>query len=171
MLETLPTETITYLTSISSEVLALGGAVLFLVALGLAKGKGELLALLVALYPAAIVASTFPYWSQMPFRSSVGDDATMNAVVVFGLGTLLGFFVLRGFISGLIRPNSLARTLETLMVALIVTGTGMALAATLLNTTALYPLSPLALMLFSGQVALFWWIVGGLGCLGLIIRN
>lgn len=171
MFESLSAETVVHLTNLSTEALAIAGVLLFLLALGFAKGKSELLAVLCAVYPATLIAYVFPYASYLTVGGTGQAGDATRMLIIFGVVLVVCVFGLRRFVSVPVGQGALVRTVELVLLSALITGTLLAVAVTLLEADTLYPSSALTARLFDGSLALFWWLVGGIISTYILVRT
>jgi hypothetical protein len=169
MLEMISVETLGYITSASVDMLAIGAIVIFLVALGFAKGKGELLAFFLSVFPAAFLTVIFPYEGLIPYNGP-------HASVYEELTIFIAFFVLigltvRNYVEGGFPRSSFWRFIEIVGLSLAIMAALLAIMIHMLQVDTIYGFSPLVLTAFNGPLALFWWLIGSLVVIPLFVRR
>lgn len=166
MLNTLSSETLAYLSSLGVDVLALVVVAFVLSSLGFVKGKYELIALLLAVYPAALLTLLFPYAETLGF-----GNGPLDKTLMFGSFLLVGTLLFRMYIETSFTRSRAWRVVEILILALACTGATLATLIHVCNVEQLYAFSPLIRDIFGGPVGLFWWLVGPLASIPLFVRS
>ncbi len=161
----LNTDAVMSLGSIGTDVIVILGVIVLLVALGFTKGKSELIALLVAVFPAALLTQFFPFMGILTFGNPGLDRA-----LVFGSFLIVIMLLLRPYIAGSYPKTSFWRSVEIVALSIACTGAIAAVLIQVCDIAQVYPLSGLILGAFMGPVGVFWWLVGGLAAIPLFVR-
>lgn len=153
----------------SPGVLALLGSLLFLIALGLAKSKDVLIRLLIALYIAAFITAQFPLYEFIAEELWVTDRTTLT-LFVFGLSASITLLSLRRYIGSTYQHHVIWRTVEVIILALVIVGFTGAILHHLVGGALSTALGPVAGHLFSSPLAYTAWLIAPLAVFPLFIR-
>lgn|GEM_PF-3291931 len=166
MFDQVTSNAVASLSSISADIFAGIAVVILFVALAMARGKGTVLAFLLALYPAALITAYFPYYDLI----AVGRSQYITILTVFSVVTLAIFAVIRNYIEADYQHHGFWRLLEYVLLAVITTGLLFALLYHVVSIEQLYDFSVILDSLFASSLALFTWLVVPFVAIPLFVR-
>jgi len=138
-------------------------AIIFIVcfAYGFWKGRGALLAVVVSLYPAAVLYSAFPYTQDITVTAASLTQAPFTRLIIFALFVLLVRFCFRRLFSGggFDYGYGSNRLLSIAIASIVSTGLIVALQYHLSGLRSLHAWNISIVTLISSSTAYFIWLV------------
>jgi hypothetical protein len=157
------------LKDISADAFGLLGVVALFVALALAKGKDTVVALLFAIYPATLLTSTFPWYAKISL--GIGGEGAYERLIVFIIGTIAFFFILRGYIESYEQYGYLWRVVEAVALSVALVGLTMATLYHVVQVWHIYEFSVIFSSLFGSSTAFFLWLIAPVLAFPMFVRS
>jgi hypothetical protein len=156
---------ISAVTSLSTDILVLIALTLLFFAGTLYFGKRRAVAAILSLYVAFNIYINFAYINSVTFLNTTGDQITISHLIIFGLITLLCFYIISSYIGTDFSFSKSHRLISALLLSVSITILLLLVAYYLIPIFRLYNFSPQIDSLFRGGTALFWWLMAPLAAL------
>jgi hypothetical protein len=158
-----------FVSGVSTDVFALLGCTLLLMALGLKKGKDILITFIFALYPSALITAHFPFYTQLDILPFATGLVVMKLIVFIAIFSAC-VFVIAPYIDTGYQQHAFWRFVE--MITLSVTTLGLlgAILYHFIEVEKLYNFSIVLDTLFSTPLALGIWLIAPIVALPLFVR-
>jgi hypothetical protein len=150
---------------LSTDVFFLAGMLLVLIVWGFTQGREVLVSTLLALYPAMLVTSHFPY----EYLVSMTGAYARLLVFVVTVGAI--FFIVRKRLSTSFFVSGVWRMVEASVFSVAVLGLFSTALYHVVDLGTVYQFSSLLDTLFLSSTAHIAWLVGPLICIPLVIRS
>lgn len=157
------------LSNISADVFGILGAILLLVALGMANGKKLLIVILVSLYPAGLITFYFPYYGYL----TIGTEnffSSLEPIILFFVTLLACIFVLKNYFDTSYQSRTFWRYLELVTISVTTVGLSIAMLYNIAGIENFYNFSILVDSMFSSPLALWLWFLAPLVNIPLFVR-
>ncbi len=158
----------TSLTSVGVDIFGVLSLLALATAAALTRGKDVLLTILVALYPAALITQTFPYYGRVSLELANSD--TYERLIVLLISSIIIFTVMRKYLKSTFQLRVVWRFVEALVLAVSITGLFLAVLFNVVNIATLYSFSVVFYALFATPVALFGWLLVPIVSIPLFVR-
>lgn len=149
--------------------LAFGAVAVFLVALGLARSKDLLISILVALYVSALITALFPYHGWVHEALFIRHP-TLVPLFIFGFSAVVTLLSLRRYILSNYQHRPVWRTIEVVVLSLMVTGLSFSILHHIVGIASLFPGWQASDFLFASKQALTFWLIAPVLSFPLFIR-
>ena len=154
---------------ISGDVFGVLGLIVLLVAFGLSKGKDNLIVMMIALYPSALITEYFPFYNQI----SIGSGSLGNvfpSLLIFTVVAVATFFVFRNYVDTNYQHHGFWRAVEIISLSLANVGLTIAFLYHIVGIEAYYNFSFVFDTLFASNLAMFTWLLLPIVSIPLFIR-
>jgi hypothetical protein len=147
---------------ISIDIIVLASILVGVFALSFYFGKGALLSALLSLYTSTIMFSIFPFTAKL--FDAVGGMSVKPfiAPLIFAVFWIFSFLIFKNVVVNDFNAGFLSKTLSSVFVTVIFTGTLLAVFYNILSFSQFYSFAEPVKTLFVFSNALFWWFLSGM---------
>jgi hypothetical protein len=139
--------------SFSSDAVVIFAVIAIFTAYGIFFGKGKILSLLLAFYPATLVLRAIPQ-----FNNPLGSPDTYTQLGLFLIVFIVLFYIFNHFIQGQFSFSHVRKTLEASVFGLTAASLTIYFTYHVVNLQKIYNFSPSIDNLFMGNTS-FWWLL------------
>ena len=164
------TESVVNLVSgVSADVFGVVGFIILLTALGLSKGKDNLIVMMLSIYPAALITEHFPYYDSMSLGSGTLANV-LGPLLIFIIVTVTSFFIFKNYIDTNYQHHSFWRFVEVIILAIANIGLFITVLYHIVGIESFYNFSFVFDSLFTSNLAMLFWLVLPIISIPLFIR-
>lgn len=156
------------LAATSADILGVVAGVALLLALSLSKGRDELLAIMFALYPAALITEYLPFYQMVSFGGGSADS--VEKLVVFVVTFIISLVIIRSYVDTAFEQRALWRFIEGFVLSVTTIGLTLAVLYHIVHIEMLYNFSGVFDIIVMSPTALFLWLVAPLVSISLFVR-
>ena len=160
---------VTLISGISGDVFGVVGLIILLIALGLSKGKDNLLVLMISLYPSALLTEYFPFYDSVLLGNG-HLSKVLTPLAVYLISAFAISFFLHNYIDTNYQHSAFWRFVEIFVLSLSIVGISIAVFYHIVGIEPLYNFSFVFDALFASNFAMFLWLLLPIVSIPLFIR-